>query len=75
MDDLIQLSASASHEKKVEIGALTEVEAIPRAFTIYHLQGIFLFSAGGFMLALFALFGEILIVQISTSSFFRCFSG
>lgn len=67
MDDLIQLSASASHEKKVEVGALTEVEALPRAFTVYHLQGIFLFTVGGFLLALFALFGELLFVQISSS--------
>lgn len=68
MDDLIQLSASASQDKEVDVGALTEMEAVPRAFTIYHLQGIFLFTVGGFLLALLVLFGEIVFVRFSYSS-------
>lgn len=67
MDDLIQLSASASQEKQVAVGAVAEVEG-PQAFTVYHLQGIFLFTAGGFLLALLALLGEMLMVYISPGS-------
>ncbi|XP_063876364.1 glutamate receptor ionotropic, kainate glr-3-like isoform X1 [Scylla paramamosain] len=64
MDDLIQLSASASKEKQVAGTAAAEVEG-PRAFTVYHLQGIFLFTGGGMFLALLALVGEVLMVRFS----------
>lgn len=61
MTDLIQLSASENREKVL---LEAEVEGA-EAFTVFHLQGIFLIMLGGFLLALMAFLGEVMLGYLS----------
>lgn len=64
MADLIQLSASENRDKLQEGLVQTEHRRGPQPFTVYHLQGVFVISLAGYLLAFGAFLAELLLSRL-----------
>lgn len=65
MSELIQLSASKKGDGIGNANGVHQERNGPQAFTVYHLQGVFLLTVGGFGLATFIFIMETLVCKFS----------